>query len=133
MGDPTDIVYRSGWERSVFVWLDNNPICVGWGSETIIVPYFSPIDNRTHRYFVDLKAIFKYPDGKTKTFLIEIKPKQQTVMPKTQNKSQKRLVEEVSTYAVNRAKWEAASEYARKKGWEFKVITEDEIYGAKKK
>jgi hypothetical protein len=29
---------------------------------------------------------------------------------------------------VNKAKWEAASEAAKTKGWEFKILTEDDLF-----
>lgn len=127
-GDPTDIVYRSSWELRVFNWLDSSKYCSSWGSETVIVPYISPLDGKQHRYFVDLKATFKYSDGQSKTFLIEIKPAVQCVAPKGgKGKSKQRLVEESQTYMVNQAKWEAATRYAQKCGYEFKVITEYDI------
>lgn len=125
-GDSTNVIYRSSWERLVFVWLDNHPACIGWNSEEVVIPYISPVDQKPHRYFLDVKATFKYQDGSKKTFLIEIKPYSQTLPPKnTTNK--KRLLEESMTYAVNQAKWEAATKYAKKYGYEFKVITEKEI------
>ena len=30
-------------------------------------------------------------------------------------------------YIKNQAKWKAASEYAKDRGWEFKIITEKEL------
>lgn len=129
-GDPTNITYRSSWEKSAFLWLDNNSACISWNSEEVIIPYISPVDMSRHRYFVDLKATFKYKDGTTKTFLIEIKPSAQTMPPKN-TRNQKRLVEEATTYAVNQAKWEAARKYAQRYGYEFVVITENELFGKK--
>jgi hypothetical protein len=60
--------------------------------------------------------------------MVEIKPLKQTQEP-VKRKLTKQYVNEVMTYSINQAKWNAASEYCRKKGWEFKVITEKEIYG----
>ena len=34
-------------------FLDSDPRIIEWSSEEIVVPYISPVDNRTHRYFVD--------------------------------------------------------------------------------
>ena len=45
--------YRSSWELHFFKWCDHNPNVLEWGSENIIVPYISPLDNRAHRYYVD--------------------------------------------------------------------------------
>jgi len=35
----------------------------------------------------------------------------------------------VFTYAKNTAKWKAAEEYCRKKGWKFKILSEKDIFG----
>ena len=32
-GDPTNIIYRSLWERKLMVWCDNNANIQEWGSE----------------------------------------------------------------------------------------------------
>lgn len=132
-GDPTNIVYRSGWERIVFNYLDNHPNCVQWSSEEFFIPYISPLDGQPHRYFVDIKCILKDASGRQKTYVIEIKPWSQTVPPRpSKGKSKKTLMEEVTTYAVNEAKWDAAKEYCRQRDYEFMIFTEYEI-GLKKR
>lgn len=129
-GDPTNIIYRSSWERIVFNWLDRTSSCVKWSSEEVIIPYRSPVDLKIHRYFCDLKAVFRNQDGTLKTYLIEIKPFVQTQPPKNR-KNQRALTEAIATYEVNMAKWEAAKKYCKDQNWEFKIITEYEI-GLKK-
>jgi hypothetical protein len=52
-GDPTNIVYRSSWELKLMTYLDLHKDIVTWGSEELIIPYRSPIDNKIHRYFPD--------------------------------------------------------------------------------
>ena len=52
-GDHKNIVYRSLWERKFMVYCDKNENILEWGSEEVVVPYRSPIDNRYHRYFPD--------------------------------------------------------------------------------
>lgn len=121
-GDSHNIIYRSSWERTAFEWLDKSPDIVEWNSEEVIVPYRSPVDNRMHRYFVDLWL--KKRDGST--FLAEIKPLAQTkppALPKSGRKTRK-YANAVATYLVNRAKWDAATQYAKKKGWQFIILTE---------
>lgn len=133
-GDSTKIIYRSGWEKIVFIWLDNKPNCVEWSSEETVIPYRSPIDNEIHRYFVDIKATFIQSDGQKRTFIIEIKPYAQTLPPKaSKGKSKKTLLEETATYAVNQAKWESAEKFCKLKGYQFMILTEYEIGIAKKK
>lgn len=122
-----DPVYRSGWELKFFKFCDINPNVLEWTSETIIIPYISPIDNKPHRYFVDNMVVIKEGDVKKK-YLIEIKPSKQTVPP-TESKRKKKstVIYEQVTYAQNRAKWEAAVNYAKKHNMEFKILTEKEL------
>ena len=62
-GDPTNIVYRSLWERKVMVYLDDNDAILEWGSEELVIPYRSPVDGRIHRYFPDFTVLAKTKDG----------------------------------------------------------------------
>jgi hypothetical protein len=41
----------------------------------------------------------------------------------------KRFISEAKTFSVNMAKWDAAKQVCDKKGWEFRLLTEKEIYG----
>ena len=52
-GDPTNIIWRSLWERKYMKYLDGNPNILEWSSEEFFIWYKSPIDNRQHRYFPD--------------------------------------------------------------------------------
>jgi len=128
IGDPTNIVYRSGWEKRVMQTLDENSNVLRWASEEIVIPYISPIDNRPHRYFVDFYVEARAPDGSVKKMLIEVKPQAQTQPPKSPKRKTKRYISEVMTYGVNEAKWKAAREFCIDKGWEFRIITEAELF-----
>ena len=81
VGDYKNIIYRSTWEAKVMSWLDKNDDIISWASEELIVPYRSPVDNRMHRYFPDFMVKVRTKDGTTKTMMIEVKPKKQTVQP----------------------------------------------------
>ena len=126
-GDPTNIIYRSLWERKFMVYCDMNENILEWGSEEVVVPYRSPIDNRYHRYFPDFYIKYKDKGGKIKKSLIEIKPFKQTMEPKVQKRKTKGYIYEVVEYAKNQAKWEAAREWCLDRGYEFKVLTENEL------
>lgn len=126
-GDPTNIIYRSGWELRVMRYLDSNPAIIEWRSEEIAIPYISPVDNRFHRYFPDFIVKAKRRDGSIVTMMLEVKPKAQTIEPKPQTKRTKKYLTEVMTWGVNQAKWRAAQEYCLDQGWEFKLITEDHL------
>jgi hypothetical protein len=126
-GDPTNIIYRSLWERKFMIYCDNNQNILEWGSEEIVVPYRSPLDNRYHRYFPDFYIKVKESSGKIKKMIIEIKPQRQCVEPKVQKRKTKAYIYEVVEYAKNQAKWKAAEEWCLDRGYEFKVLTESDL------
>jgi len=126
-GDPNNIIYRSLWEMRFMRYLDNHPDVLNWASEEIIIPYFSPIDKKMHRYFPDFWVRTKSPDGTINTTIIEIKPDIQTRQPKMQQKITRRYINELKTYGVNDAKWKAAEQYCLDRNWKFKVLTEKEL------
>jgi hypothetical protein len=108
-------------------WLDKNPNIVSWASEELIIPYKSPVDNRMHRYFPDFVVKVRGQNGKTRTMMLEVKPKKQTKPPEQQKRVTKRYITEVATWGVNQAKWAAATEYCKDRGWEFMLVTEDHL------
>ena len=119
--------YRSSWELKFFQWCDKNPNVIEWSSESVVVPYKSPVDNRPHRYFVDSKLILK-EGGNNVSYLVEIKPSQQTKPPvDSKRKKKSTLLYENRTYAVNQSKWAAANLFAQKKGMNFIILTENEL------
>ena len=121
-GDYHNIIYRSSWEYRFMVWCDRSSSVTEWGSEEIVIPYISPADGRRHRYFPDF-----YVKIGRKKYMVEVKPLRQTKQPKKQKRQTKAYITEVVTYAINQAKWEAAKEYCKDRGWEFMLITEKEL------
>ena len=119
-GNVRDIVYRSGYELKFMNWADLNQDVVEWASETVVIPYRSPLDRRIHRYFVDF--YLKTVGG---TYLIEVKPDRFTRPPEPRRKTKKYL-QEVAQWGVNEAKWKSAQEFCDDRGWIFKIITEKE-------
>jgi len=118
-GDHTQVIYRSGWERFAFKWCENQEDIKSWSSEETIIPYISAVDNKYHRYFVDLKLNMK--DGSV--VLVEIKPDKQTKPPKSKRRT-KRFISESLEYVKNECKWKAAKEYCLDRGWHFQIWTE---------
>ena len=128
-GNPMNIVYRSSWELKFFNYCDLTPEVIYWQSEEFFVPYISPIDNKPHRYFPDGFIKVKSSDGTIKEYLVEIKPKKQTLMPeKNPKRKTKYWANEVKEWLKNQAKWEAAKEYCSDRNWEFQVLTEDHLF-----
>ena len=129
-GDPNNIICRSSWERHFCRYCDLNESITEWGSEEFWIPYISPIDNRIHKYFPDFIMKVKDNNGKIKTYVVEVKPKKQTLPPNPNPKRKtKSWIHEVKTYAINQAKWKAANEFCKDRLIEFKIITEEELFG----
>jgi hypothetical protein len=120
--------YRSSWELKFFRWADCNENILAWGSENIIIPYTSPLDGKVHRYFVDNFIVFRDRNGNKQKFLIEIKPSKQVAKPTTvKGKHRRTILYEQKTWVVNQAKWKAAEEWSKRKGYKFLIITEKEL------
>jgi hypothetical protein len=132
-GNPTNIIYRSLWERNLMVYLDNHPQVLQWASEEFFIPYKSPMDNRVHRYFPDFWVKKQTANG-IEVVVIEVKPYAQTKVPDINKKNatptgriSRRYLREVATYGINEAKWKAAVEYCKDRNWKFEIITEKEL------
>lgn len=122
VGDKTNIIYRSHWERNVMRWLDGNESVVEWASEEIAIPYEHPIYQKRHKYYPDFYIKFK--DGSVK--VIEVKPEIQTKKPekpKSQRKTS-RYVNEMITYTINMSKWAKATEVSERNDFVFEIWTE---------
>lgn len=126
-GNPNNIICRSSWERKFCRWCDLNENILEWGSEEFWIPYLSPVDNKVHRYFPDFIIKVRESSGDIKTYVIEVKPKKQTMPPKQKSRVTQSYLYEAKTYAVNQAKWKAAKEFCADRLIEFKIITEDEL------
>ena len=130
-GDPTNIIFRSLLERKFMVYCDTNQWVLQWSSEEIIIPYFSPVDRKWHRYFPDFYIKYRDRNGNIRESLIEVKPHAQISSPKVKTTSKgkptSRFLREAITWEVNQAKWKAATEYCLDRKWEFKLMTEKEL------
>jgi hypothetical protein len=128
------VIFRSYLEARLFKILDSNPRVLEWSSEETIVPYVHPIKTKQtgqvtySRYFVDVYMKLQVDEKTTKKYIVEIKPASQVAKPVANNKKkQSTILYENAMYAINTAKWEAATAYAKKKGMDFLIITEKNI------
>jgi len=120
--------YRSGWELTFMMFLDSNDNIVQWASESITIPYRNPITGKQSMYVPDFFVTYRGRDNTTRAELIEIKPKKQSLIESRMTDRDRAIV------AVNYAKWDAATKWARRNGLTFRVINEDQIFhqGSKK-
>jgi len=114
--------YRSGWEMTFMMFLDSNDNIVQWASESISIPYRNPITGKQSMYVPDFLVTYRGRDNTTRAELIEIKPKKQSLIESKMSDRDRAIV------AVNYAKWDAATKWARRNGLTFRVINEDQIF-----
>lgn len=108
-------------------YFDKNPDILWWGSEEFHIPYISPIDGKRHRYFPD----FIVKTSNNETIVFEVKPASQSKPPEKKSRVTKKYLNEVKTWGINQAKWNAAIEYCADRNWKFQVLTEQQLFGKK--
>lgn len=115
---------------------DTDPSILKWASEPHPIPYYSKVNKKWRRYFVDFIIKIKKRDGTVENLMIEVKPNKERNLPKPPKrmtgKAKARYLKEMMTYQVNQDKWDAAREYARKRGMKFVVADEYDL-GIKKR
>lgn len=128
------VVYRSSWEYKFMRFCDLTPAVLEWSSESVCIPYFNPVKGKVTRYYPDFLIRYVDADGNEQTDLIEVKPHRQTIPPKPRkNKKKSTLLQETRTYAMNAAKWDAATKYCEQRGINFRIVTEKDLYGMSSK
>jgi len=121
------IIYRSGLERKWFNYFDKSPSVISIASEKIVVPYFDKVKNKIRNYYVDLIIKYKDKNGDIKIKLIEIKTSSEKYKPKIPKRKTNNYKSSMLTYITNQCKWEAATEFSKKHGWEFIVLSEKDL------
>lgn len=114
--------YRSGWELTFMMFLDSNDNVLQWASESISIPYRNPLTGKQSMYVPDFLVTYRGRNNTTVAELIEIKPKKQSLIESKMNAKERAIV------AVNYAKWDSATKWAKRNGLTFRVINEDQIY-----
>lgn len=114
--------YRSSWEWHFMKFCDDNKHILQWASESVSIPYRHPLTGKQTVYVPDFLITYQGSNGRTIGELIEIKPRKQSLIEEKQSQRDRAVV------AVNYAKWDAATKWARRQGLTFRVITEDQIF-----
>jgi hypothetical protein len=116
------IIFRSGWELRVMTLLDQHPNVINWASESVAIPYKSPLDGKMHRYIPDFLIVYKDKFGKQRAELVEVKPAKEAIAENAKSKRDR------AALLLNTAKWGAALLYCKKNGLNFRILTEDQIF-----
>ena len=120
------VKYRSSWELAFFQFCDNHPSVIQWASESVRIPYRNPLTGKNTTYVPDIFLIYQDRNGQPHAELIEIKPSKQTTLESARSKLDKAKV------IVNMAKWEAARQWSKANGVQFRVVTEKEMFAGPK-
>ena len=114
--------YRSSWESVFMQFCDNNDNVISWASEPVKIPYKHPLTGKMTIYVPDFIVTYRGSNNTVKAELIEIKPKAQSVLESKMKDRDKAVI------AINYAKWDQATKWARQNGLTFRVITESDIF-----
>ncbi len=124
---PNKIIFRSSIEQRWFTAFDLSPYVIKIASEKIIIPYFDKVKNKGRKYIIDLIVRYKNKKGNVYTKLIEIKSFSESIIPKKPKRITEGYKISVATWITNQCKWEAATAYAEKRGFEFIILTERDL------
>jgi len=126
-GDPSNIIFRSSWERDVMKWCDDNDKIVSWSSEEKCFWYFDEVTKKKRRYFPDFIIDIERDFG-IETLVIEVKPQRQIDGPNPKPKRRtKSWMNEVKVYVTNQCKWKSMRNICEDRGWNFKLLSEKDI------
>ena len=116
------IELKSLWELDFAKYCDQHPDVMQWTYEPTKIPYHDPISNRQKIYIPDFLVTFITKSRQAVTKLIEIKPQGQAWY------EQSRTSKDALLTLKNDAKWKAAQNWAMRRGIDFIIMTEADMY-----
>lgn len=116
------IVARSSWELELMKVCDNHPDVIAWASEPVKIPYKNPTRERSQSIYIPDFLITTLKNGEQKTTLYEVKPMHEALNEHTRNDK------DAVTKMKNDAKWSAAAAWCMRRGIDFKVLTEAQMF-----
>jgi hypothetical protein len=132
IGNPNEVLYRSGWEFKFMLYCDLNPGIIKWGSEVFKIPY-NDFMGKGHVYIPDFYLETRnteHPDLMNR-FLVEIKPEKQIREPKIpmtiSEKKLKGLEYDIAEWQKNKYKWAYAQEWCKNRDIKFWLVTEEHL------
>ena len=124
------IIARSSWEFEFMTYLDHHPDVAEWASEPVKIPYTNPLPTKRNPdgngqsiYIPDFLVTFLDKAGNQRTKLIEIKPLSQAAESRGRSSNATDVIR-----MKNEAKWGAANQWAMRRGVDFLVLTEADLF-----
>lgn len=132
-GNPTEVIYRSSWEKKFMLYCDLNPGILQWESEPFKIPYVD-FFGKKRNYIPDFLIITRNAENPDfyKKILIEIKPDKEIREPEIPQgyispKQLKNIEYGYSVWMKNKHKWAYSTEWCKKNDLEFRIITEKHL------
>ncbi len=117
------IISRSSWEREFMIYCDQHPDVVQWASEPVKIPYKDPTRERHQSLYVpDFLITVIGKDRQLRKKLIEIKPMAEALTEHA------KTAKDAVVKMKNDAKWAAASAWCMRRGIEFQVLHEGDMF-----
>ena len=114
--------FRSGWEMTMMMFLDNDKHILYWASESVVIKYRHPLTGKYANYIPDFFVVYVNKHNQQVAEIVEIKPKKQSIIESKASNRDK------VTVAINHAKWTACAAYCKQQKLGFRVLTEEQIY-----
>ena len=116
-------IFKSSLEKRMMQYLDRSPSIVSWNYEPKPIHYIDKTScpPKVRRYFVDFQAVVK-SGPVMKTVWLEVKPLCEATKPTNPKNVRANIL-----WIKNNCKWQAASQIAKSKGYEFHIITEEQL------
>jgi hypothetical protein len=126
------IYYRSSWEHTMMMTLDNHPDVIAWQSEAIGIFYVNPFTKQTKPYIPDFIVVYRDQKSSQQIVeMIEIKPKDE--MPGYRPALREKISRlKQGKQVLNAAKWKAAMTFCTRRGWRFRVACEDQLFAMRR-
>jgi hypothetical protein len=122
------ITFRSSWEYQFMKVCDEHPYILQWASEAIKIPYKHPISGKWTLYVPDFIVVYANKQLKTYCEMIEVKPMREVPGYTGKVSKNTKLIQ-----IVNKAKFTAGIMFCKKRGWHFRIATEQQLFAFSRK
>ncbi len=117
------IISRSSWEKEFMSYCDHHPDVVEWASEPVKIPYKDPTRERHQSLYVpDFLITVVGKDKNVRRKLIEIKPMSEALTEHA------KTTKDAVVKMKNDAKWASAQAWCMRRGIEFQVLHEGDMF-----
>lgn len=129
IGNPDTIIFRSSYEKILFIILDMDDNVARWNSEGIKIKYFYPVDKKFHTYYPDVYVEKKNAEGKIVKILGEVKAIKFITAPKKPThtatlKQKKAYLKEMAGFVKNMCKKGAAEKWCKERNFIYHFYTD---------